>query len=240
MNPILDYETYQSLIAKAGSLERFSPKLAYCPLLVQYPLGRRIPGSTDVLPMWKAEPLDAVREAFAAGVVTWEASEACKQLRASLETAAIPSPITKIVAFACSTIASRIVQSITIVQHCLILTLRDIFSKLEVHGDSQVPEIKLFAQDPMYTDVDNAVLKENGISVLEDPKAFLEVDDSSVVLSFSPNIPVRQIIADLARPAVLLWTKVHTEQELLGCWIQRHGITETESHPSIEQLEAVT
>lgn len=65
--------------------------------------------------------------------------------------------------------------------------------------------VPCYAQDPAYSDVDKAVFKEFNIEVLEDPDALLEVDDSSIVYSKSPNIPVKEIVADIAQPAVLIW-----------------------------------
>ena len=46
------------------------------------------------------------------------------------------------------------------------------------------------------------------IIVIDDPRAFLEVDEASVVIALAPDIPARQIIADLTRPAILLWDNV--------------------------------
>lgn len=65
-------------------------------------------------------------------------------------------------------------------------------------------EIKCYTQDPIYEDVDKSVLKEASMSVLSDPRRFLEVDETSVVVSISPDIPVSQIITDIARPAMMV------------------------------------
>lgn len=74
-----------------------------------------------------------------------------------------------------------------------------------------------------------------GITVLEDPRAFLEVSDDSLVVSFGPDIPVRQVVTDLARPAVLICDKICEEQELLDAWSERHY---PRTWTSIEELEA--
>lgn len=37
------------------------------------------------------------------------------------------------------------------------------------------------------------------------PKAFLDIDENSLVVSIGPNIPVKQIVADLARPAGMIY-----------------------------------
>lgn len=89
-------------------------------------------------------------------------------------------------------------------QHALILTLRDILSERQDQGT----EIACYAQDPFYTDIDKDVIEQSGITVLNDPQGFLEVDDSTVVLSFAADIPVRQIIADIAQPAMMIWDRI--------------------------------
>jgi hypothetical protein len=63
-------------------------------------------------------------------------------------------------------------------------------------------------QDPSYTKVDQAVLSKHGITILGDPKGILEVDDSTAVLSCSPDIPVKQIVSDLANPAIMMVDRV--------------------------------
>ncbi len=59
-----------------------------------------------------------------------------------------------------------------------------------------------------YVDTDKEVLGRVGVTVVDDPRGFLEVDDNSVVICVAPNVPVKQIIADIARPAVLIWNRV--------------------------------
>jgi hypothetical protein len=55
--------------------------------------------------------------------------------------------------------------------------------------------------------VDKAVLEEVVIHVLDDPLGFLKVDDSNIVIFFAPSLPVRQIVADTALPAIIIWDK---------------------------------
>lgn len=82
------------------------------------------------------------------------------------------------------------------------MTVRDILQ--EKNGIS----ITCYAQDPANTAADKAALKCYGVQILDDPCGFLEVDDPTVVCSFAPNVPVKQIVTDLARPAVLIWDRV--------------------------------
>jgi hypothetical protein len=64
------------------------------------------------------------------------------------------------------------------------------------------------AQDPAYTDVDEFVLGKHEIIKVPDAKGFLEVDDSTIVISICADIPVRQIVTDLTQPAILIWDRV--------------------------------
>ncbi|KAK4033147.1 hypothetical protein C8A01DRAFT_40402 [Parachaetomium inaequale] len=212
-DPYLYYRTVQHL-TETGDLPRHSRRLAYCPTRLMYPL------SVRDAPTEPVAALEDIQNAFLAGVRAWEDSEDCQRLRSFFEKASLPK-ITKIVAFACSSMeinfgnkdqraSSR--NSRSIHQHALILTLRDII--LGRGGNAEkAADLQCFAQDPVYCDVDEQVLKAAGITVLRDPRGFLEVDDESVVLSFSPDIPVRQIVADIARPAVLVWNHVKSEAE---------------------------
>ncbi|KAK4121907.1 hypothetical protein N657DRAFT_647404 [Parathielavia appendiculata] len=229
-DPYLDYRAVQHL-TRSDDIDLFDPDAAYSPTQLLYPLLVRDKATGEFLVPSDCASVANLREAFAAGVKSWEDSEDCKDLRSLLETRDRRLPkVSKIVAFACSTMAvvtddearrSRIIH-----QHALMLTLRDIFSRQQQQPGEGAPEIKCFAQDPSYTETDAAVLQETGITVLGDPRGFLEVDDESIVISFSPNIPVRQVIADIARPAVLAWNHVKSEPEeaaFCNCMWPGHG-----------------
>lgn len=86
-------------------------------------------------------------------------------------------------------------------QHGLVLTLRDIFNERRKPGQ---PPAQCFAQDLWYNDLDKAILGKAGITVLQHPHGYLEVDDETVVVSISPSCPVRDVIAELAKPAVMI------------------------------------
>jgi hypothetical protein len=79
-------------------------------------------------------------------------------------------------------------------------------------------EVMCYAQDPSYTAVDKRLLRNKGVTVLEDPRGFLEVDDDSVVISVSPTVPVRQIVADIAKPMVLIWDRGVEVEENAVFW----------------------
>lgn len=191
-----------------------SPALAFCPLRIFYRLTDIDEVETPIEnTITSFQKLQAI---FEAGALEWEQSDDCQRLRNALER--IPSStlngISKIVAIACSTMAydEPSCQKPSIAQHAMVLTIRDF---LQRKNGSQ---IRCFAQDPAYTEIDKAVLQSTGITVLDDPRAFLEVDEASFIVSVGPDVPVRQIVIDIARPAAMIWDKVKSPEETFEFW----------------------
>jgi len=157
---------------------------------------------------------DEVEEFFTSIKQSWEVSEQRSQLQSIISTKTL-SHVNKIVAFACGGMAfydkyPTIARSAY--QHALIVTLREVLSQWQNPGHG----IKCYAQDPGYTSIDKEVLKRSGVIVVDDPQGFLEVDDSTAVLSFGANVPVRQIIADISRPAMMIWDKIEFFEDELA------------------------
>jgi hypothetical protein len=125
--------------------------------------------------------------------------------------------ITKVVGFGCGPISTagtdRLAER-SLFQHALLSTVACVLAENRDSKSSGEKTILCYAQDPAYTDTDETVLARYGIVVLKDPDAFLEVDDCTAVLSFSPNVPVRQIASDLARPAVMIWDDIKQETHI--------------------------
>lgn len=230
--PAIRYSTYQHLIAANKDPGRYCPRLAYCPLRINYYEHERDKITKQLVLQNRGQTLKATREALGDGVKAWESSEECQRITAALMASAIPGKITKIIAFACCTMSGREdIHERSITQHALTLTIKNVLQSkgLTVDGD-----IKCYAQDPVYTDADRALLEDEGIHVLEDPHGFLEVDDSSVVISFFPNVPVRQIVADVSRPAIMLWNRVEPEREMTSAWSRWW---QERNFESVEELE---
>lgn len=129
---------------------------------------------------------------------SWLQSETCKKLQEYLCTADLPR-IEKIVAFGLGDFSFHDDGSHH-TQHAAIATLAGILKRRQ-SGHS----LQCYVQDPAYSDADKEFLEKRGLVVLRDPQAFLEVDETTLVFTASPNVPVRQVVADLARPAALLW-----------------------------------
>ncbi len=152
-----------------------------------------------------------MKQRFERATRSLPASKEFVQLKSTLASVAILPGIEKIVAFACATMncaGNDITRSMA--QHALALAVRDFLANIVTTGaDGEgAGGIQCYAQDPIYTPVDEQVLSEAGFVVVDDPRAFLEVDEASVIIAMNPDIPLRQIIADLARPAIMIWNKV--------------------------------
>ncbi|KAJ5637434.1 hypothetical protein N7490_007313 [Penicillium lividum] len=68
--------------------------------------------------------------------------------------------------------------------------------------------ILLQAQDPDHTSVAEEILTKKSFKVVGHHGAggFAEIDEQSIVISAFAAAPVKQIIADLARPALIIST----------------------------------
>ena len=141
--------------------------------------------------------------------IEFEASDDFREISSVMKSPAIPSGIRKIVAFACGSPSVGPGCIPCVMQHILVLALKDMLSGK--NGNAAV--IQCLAQDPIYSDMDNSdmdkqLLGKHGITILDDPRGFLQLDESSIVISIAPNIPVKQIVTDLARPAVIIWNSI--------------------------------
>jgi hypothetical protein len=125
--------------------------------------------------------------------------------------------IRKIVAFALGSLRYNVVNgSLNVArpatQHAMVLGIASVLR--ETHGR----EIKCYLQDPIYNSVDKEFLESKGFTILQDPKGFLEVDEETLVVSISPNVPVKQIIADMPWPAAMIWNTVKPEKDECTEW----------------------
>ncbi|KAL2785655.1 hypothetical protein BJX66DRAFT_314426 [Aspergillus keveii] len=146
-------------------------------------------------------------ESLQRAIDTWRDSQSWEQLKKALSGVSLP-PVKKFVAFALSSMPafSDVPRdNRSLFQHALLVTLRDLLleSSTQEHDG-----IKCYAQDPAYTERDIAVLQSCGVTVLPDPEGFLEVDEETAVISISPNVPVKQVVSELARPALIIWNTI--------------------------------
>ncbi|KAI0429362.1 hypothetical protein F5Y09DRAFT_342795 [Xylaria sp. FL1042] len=90
-------------------------------------------------------------------------------------------------------------------QYAFISTLQDLIAEL-LGIDPRVGP-KCIVQDPALSEIDAAALVQLGMQVLDDPDGFLELDETSFLVTVAPCIPVKQIVADIARPVGMIWDR---------------------------------
>ncbi|GKT41822.1 uncharacterized protein ColSpa_02003 [Colletotrichum spaethianum] len=142
----------------------------------------------------------------------WKASPQCRKLKDILFSVPIPNAINRIICFGLgdllddsddeneqigSSNGSSEVRSH--VQHAVALTMARVLEERTGR------EIRCHSQDPAYTQATIEFLQSRNIMVLHDPQGFVEVDETTLVFSVAPSVPVKQIVTELARPAIIIW-----------------------------------
>jgi hypothetical protein len=119
--------------------------------------------------------------------ISWRSTSLCESIRRIfLELKIVPD---KLIGFGLGSMELRGTDS-TYLQHAALVTICETITAM---GH---PTPDMFCQDPDYSEADEELLSSLNINILRDPQGFLKVDDTTFVLSFYPDIPVKQIIAD--------------------------------------------
>ncbi|KAH7248383.1 hypothetical protein B0J15DRAFT_527559 [Fusarium solani] len=207
--PFVEYQEYWKLVASKpdGSSETY-----YCSYLVGWrnQLMRDFCGNIE----------DWTR-LFETKRQLWNRSITCESFKSRLRKLLAARKVTKIVCFGLGDMARR-PPEVTIlpnqaakqldleshgadvhaemIQHAAALTMAE---EIYRHDGKA---IRLLAQDPQYTDDTKEFLREKGFEIVGNFGAggFAEVDDESIVFSAWVAAPVKQIVADLARPAAFI------------------------------------
>jgi hypothetical protein len=154
----------------------------------------------------------------------WAESPACDKLKTILSSSARDHEINKIVGFSLGSVAKQWISDDgseayvenrwrAASQHALLHTLLEWLQGRD-HKENHKENVLCYSQDPAYTEVDKQILDEAGVEVIDDPRGWLETDEHSVVLSVASNVPVKEIITDIARPAVVIWCRVGLDDGL--------------------------
>jgi hypothetical protein len=198
VRPLISYSHIEALTT-SRDIRSLDLRTAYLPISVGFLQQERDANTKEQI--WNPPTLPAhdLQQALVDAASTWEATDHYRQLQSTLSELSAPLHINKITAFALGSLTLKSQPSpINILQHALHLAL----GKLLVPAGQ---DLRWYAQDPQYTDPDKQALEAMGITVLDDPHVFLEVDSHSIVLSIGADVPVRQIITDISRPAVIIW-----------------------------------
>lgn len=91
----------------------------------------------------------------------------------------------------------------SLIRHAVAVTLAQVARS---YADIGGTDLRLVTQDPQYTIETEDILQELGYEIVGayGAEGFAEVDDTSIVFAPYTSAPVTQIIADLARPAVII------------------------------------
>lgn len=175
-----------------------------------YLLSLRISHETQARNLKTKEPIEdyvvprreVVVDDFQKHMQIWKQSDLHSRLVPILESSAAKLDINKIVGVALGSI-TRLEESPnrSAVQHAFLLTVRDWLFKRK-------KEFPCYVQDPVYNAVDQSILGEHGVDIIDDPRAWLEIDEKSILFPCAPDMPVKEIVADIARPAVVIWERV--------------------------------
>ncbi|KAJ5489060.1 hypothetical protein N7539_003950 [Penicillium diatomitis] len=204
LDPVLSYECRAHLkhhLWWTGIREDRSP---FCSLTLLHPSFKFKTDTREPIDPTPRRPPEAVAQEFLDRSRKWQKSEVAQQLVHILCAHAAGHEISKIIGLALGAISyDTDDRSRSFVQHALLLTLQD-----WLMGRDKKDKPVCYAQDPAYRSVDRQILKEHGIEAIDDPRAWLEIDNESIVFSVAPNVPVKEIVADIARPAIVIWERV--------------------------------
>ncbi|KAJ6442089.1 hypothetical protein O9K51_05641 [Purpureocillium lavendulum] len=162
-----------------------------------------------------AAALDAVIDSFS-GRETW------RSVKSIFDGADLSRlEIDKIVAFGLGVPAREALPGVadrpSCMQHALLLALAAL---LEEKTGRRVRRI---AQEPEYFDSCKQVLRARDVEVAEPETGFLLVDEKTLVLTVACNVPVMQIVTELARPAGMIWARVEPDEKPRQWWRDEDG-----------------
>ncbi|OJI96978.1 hypothetical protein ASPVEDRAFT_263853 [Aspergillus versicolor CBS 583.65] len=200
--PHIYYTSYESL--KQG-LE-WSLSRAYCPIGIAHFMER---AGQEVVTVSEVE-VEAELKSFRDITSKWEDGDTWRGIKSTLLSLDLCCKIPKVIGMACGRFTATSGYDWyerSAVQHALLILLKRMLEESGL-GTEQVA---CYAQDPVYSPADQAVMKELGIQEVNDPEGFLQMDDSSLVFCCSPNICVKQIMADMARPSIIIWCSVRED-----------------------------
>ncbi len=146
--------------------------------------------------------LEEMREDFQHWKRSWEERPACKDLKEKLKDVEKVRKVGNVVVLGLGSMQSARREGRR-TSSTQLAALQTIVSCLE-----KGPELQITFQDPQYTAVDKEFLASLGYKVLEDPQAFLEIGEGSLVYAIHCYGAVYKSVSERSRPAVLIGTDV--------------------------------
>ncbi|KAJ3563191.1 hypothetical protein NPX13_g8288 [Xylaria arbuscula] len=188
----INYKSIRSL-TNCEDIEFFDFKKAYLPMRICNPIRRFGPGFKFKSP---PTPPEEDFNMYQTIVQQWKTSQHFEQVQDVLASVEIPFAVTKVIGIGLGFLVakSRVVER-CVLQHALVSVLGQRFSISS----------SAFVQDPVYTQRDRNILHSAGLTVLEDPQGLLELDEHSILLTISADLPIKDIVADICRPGIIIW-----------------------------------
>jgi hypothetical protein len=179
-------------------------------------------------------PDDELKAAWDEARRNWEQSPLCRDLLETLSNVKCPPNVTKLVCFGLGSLdgshdfcileetakCDGLPLRAAMTQHAAALTMAKVFGEQIGTGPLHV-----VAQDPAYSPAARRLLTNEGFEVIDGIGClgFTFVDENSIVFSVHPDVPVKQIVADLARPAGMVWDPVRPAEEERTEWEVAEG-----------------
>jgi hypothetical protein len=189
---------YNSIVnlTSCQDIEIFNFEKAYLPMWICAPIRRFGIGLEFKNPPTSPEEDFSMYQTI---VQQWKTSQHFEQVQDVLASVEIPFAVTKVIGLGLGPLVlkSRVFER-SVFQHALVSVLRQKFSISS----------SAYVQDPAYTQRDRNILHSAGLTVLEDPQGLLELDEYSILLAISPNIPIKDIVADICRPGIIIWNSL--------------------------------
>lgn len=194
-----------------------------CPVLMRYG-DRRGPGL----------PIDDLIPIFERARTFWQTSDFCSDLIDTLQSAPYFPIANKIVCLGLGSLGEAYgdeddaecdgnPRNRCETQHAAALSMARVLG--ERFGTAP---LRVLCADIDYTQEDVAVLEMAGIEVIRGfgGLGFTHIDDETVVFCCQPNFPIKQIVAEIATPAAMVWPKTlprDPENERLLTYVYPNG-----------------
>lgn len=206
----IHYTSYESL---KDYLE-WDTSRAYCPIGIAHIMVRKDQEAEAVSHF----DVEAGLQSFKTILEEWEGGDTWREIKSTLLSLDLRCKIPKVIGMACGRFtASAGYEECkrSAVQHAFLVLLKRALQE----SDLGPAEVACYAQDPAYSQTDQAVMKESGIDVVDDPEGFLQMDDNSLVFCCGPNVCVKQIMADTARPSIIIWCAVKEDNPKYSSYV---------------------
>ncbi|KAJ2974237.1 hypothetical protein NUW58_g8724 [Xylaria curta] len=180
---------------------------------------------------------EETREKFASVIREFEASDEAAAIAALVKTNLKGCTVNKVIVFGLGTIGyiRHKRHDHSFYEHA---AARVVARAAQEVSSSQVEPI--LAQDPFYTTVCKKVLAEFSIETIDGfgAKGFCLIDDNTIVIGHHPSFPLREIIADMGRPALISMRAqgpVPTPKHLANLYNRRADVDSVRSRKMLEE-----